>query len=400
MRLRASSLRSSLGKCSAEADQPKVVQRAARPPASHATFGSLRLRRALAMLKKLASSAALGSASASSGSSVAPHHKYSVKFPPVPKNVTDEAEKKTFEGFRECAMSVIDYMIEDPSCALGLFQDLQKARAKAANVVATVDRDDQFSEVTTVGKLEPSWIIQVVSEISDLSVVDIVAATKMDDQSPRHLLAYATAWMPSTKIPHDGIIKEVLKGVVIDRHTMLGSRLAKFKKNKGLKADKSLNWKFGCYRLDFMGPEPGAKLKSITHCSGAIVPVEAGGVIDRSWAISHNWSDWEACVVCRPLKPSPLYKFFEQSKTGPYAFKKIAGESSEFKAAVTTRADAFHAKHQPKADEKGVEAAVAQQLAEMQTDKRKKGMEEVRKKALETVSVAKRRRTLTMQKTE
>ena len=244
-----------------------------------------------------------------SKSAVVGFHPYLTKFPAIKKSGHNETDEQA-EALRRCSQQVVQGLLEDPSSALAIFQAQEKRRTKSSALNGSVGRDEQFDSVTTVGRLEMPFAIEMIWLLGDMVVSDLILASKFDEQAPRQLLAYATGWTFGLKIPKDGIIKGVMKEVILPRARVMGDRLKAWKADGGFRADGSLNWRRGCYRLCFVGSEDVSKLSEIEHVSGMKIKIPADTAIDRKWELISNWPDYKAPLVLKPSKPSPIIKFF------------------------------------------------------------------------------------------
>lgn len=208
---------------------------------------------------------------------------------------------------------------------------LEAEGARALSFADDVGKDGQFKSVTTFWRFDMKWVINMVSELSDLTVPMITEATKHDEQAPRHLLQFALCYQAGLSIGQNGKVKEVLRSLFHKRHIQLGSRLQDFVKDGGLNADKSINRKRGVYTLGFGGDLQTSKLTKITHISGDSVET-SGSAVTREWSLTNNWSDYDAMLGMRPLKPTPVSQFFTSSKNGPFKFKKMSGDNKVFQS--------------------------------------------------------------------
>lgn len=328
-------------------------------------------------------------------SSATGHNAYSLRYPMPKKSGDDDADEER-QAKRECAMSVIDYMLEDDTVCLPLYQFVLKRKARAASYGDDVDKDEQFKTISTFARLEPSWVIHLVAELSDLTAAQIIEASKFDEQTPRHLLQFALCYQGGLNIGQNGKIKAVLRAVFIRRHEQLNFRLKDFAKNGGLNTDKSINWKRGVYSFTFENDSPSAKLVKVTHVSGDAVAIDENTCVTRAWSIVNNHSDYDAVVEMKPLKPTPLCSFFAATKTGPYRHKKMSGDNKAFQQELEDERQAMLTKKKDGATIP--EEEVGQKLKAMQSEKRAKTLSAARAHAQAVAGQVRQRRTLTCQK--
>lgn len=172
-------------------------------------------------------------------------------------------------------------------------------------------------------------------------------------------------------------------------------RLEKCKASGGLNRDGSVNWKHGVYCFEWASKELNAKLTKIKHIGGDEVAITETAV-ERSWVVSSTWADYEATIGVKGMTPTKLCKFFSDTKTGPFAFKKLVGFNKDLDFDVSSTAAAWH---QERAKESGAKEqdTIAEGLRQIQAEKEEQTMEEARGKAKSHSNLMKRRRTLSLQ---
>lgn len=322
---------------------------------------------------------------------------YASRFP-APAKTGDESADEQAKAFRVCAMHVVDFMISDPPSALAIYQKERDRRDKAALLQPNVSADDQFApgEISIVSKIPKDFVISAITKISDLTNDDVLKATKFDEQAPRYLLMLATGWASSLQIPNEAMVKDVMMEVIVKRATVMGNRLAEFKRRGSLKADGSILWKNGVFKLVWAGDTEDAKLKQIVHISGDAIDVPKSA-ITRSWTLANYWSDWDARLEMCSAKQQVCH-FFNKTKIGPYRNAKLAGNNKAFKEHVVEVAKLYHQQNASKEQEKQETNAVREGLQAMEKDKRKQRLEKARVAAEEMATQTKKRRTLTCEK--
>lgn len=328
--------------------------------------------------------------------SIVKHHPYSLKFPAAKKTNDDDLDEER-QARRQCAISVIDYMLEDDSICLPLYQFVLKRKARALSYADEVDKDCQFKSITTFGRIEMKWVVNMVVELSGLTISDVIAATKHDEQTPRHLLQFALCYQSGLTIGQSGKVKQVLRAMFMKRSVDLGSRLAEFRRGGGLNSDKSINWKKGVYTMTFASDSKSAKITKITHTSGDSIDISETAVT-REWNLLNNWSDYDAMVKLKPLKPTLVSQFFATAKTGPYKYKKVSGDNKVFQSEPEDVKQTFFDRQR---EQKGVsEDTVEKELQAMHAEKRAKVMAEARGKAKTVANKIRARRSLNCEKSQ
>ena len=359
--------------------------------AVHPTRPALALAHAARMAPGAASSATKADSEAL--------HPYAQKYLAV-KRTGDANLDESAEALRTCAQQVVNWLLEDPAKALPLHQQMLKKRQRSAKLVTALPPSDRFKHISIIGKLELAFVVGAVVELSDLSADDVLEASKHDDAAPRQLLSFGTLWSYSLRVPGEAIVKEVLMDLIKQRAATMGGRLRNFKAGGGVHKDGSINWKRGAYRLEFESDDDSAKLVKISHVSGAWVAV-SNSSIDRSWTLGCNWLDHEATLTHRPLKPTTVVTFFDdKEKSGPHCQRKASGVNKEFNSAAKAVAERFWKQLQHKAEAAAGNDEVSSKLDKLAQDRRRELLEEQRKRVSDVVATSKKRRTLTLTKSD
>lgn len=103
---------------------------------------------------------------------------------------------------RECFMTIIDALQEDPSEVLPTFNELTKRlRMKAKQLQV---EGDKFASVTVFGKTEEDFATSFILSKSDMSLSDLVKAKQKDDSAVMQLLQYMLQYSPQFALPRGG----------------------------------------------------------------------------------------------------------------------------------------------------------------------------------------------------
>lgn len=298
---------------------------------------------------------------------------------------------------RECFMTIIDALQEDPSEVLPTFNELTKRlRMKAKQLQV---EGDKFASVTVFGKTEEDFATSFILSKSDMSLSNLVKAKQHDDGAVMQLLQYMLQYSPSLRYPAEAVVKEVTSRVFAGREMLMGQRLRKWKASGGLAAGGALNWKKGAYQLFFAD----GLLTQLKHQSGDFVQLEAGMNIDNSYTLHSNWDDFGAYLAKPPMPNINISAFFKKGCLGPWKHKRMTGASKDFARDVQI---VFNQWQMDMDEARKLQIAIrqssneaAEALKTVETDKRKQSLRKARETAQTKIAEVKRRRTIVLSST-
>ena len=296
-------------------------------------------------------------------------------------------------------MSCVDLLVEDATAPQACLNFLKKRKASRDQLDANTSVNDQFAELTTIGRLEMPFCIAEASKLTGLTRSEVLEAMKFEEQTPRHIIMAATGWSTKLVLPKEARAKKVLSDVIQKAHARSGNWLAGFKDNEGwLKPDGSINWKkAGLYHCEYAGDEDNSPLLQISYMRQDPVSVANTGVT-RQWQLSCNFSAWEAVFKLAPHS-TPVSFFFKDCKKGPFSRPKMSGNCAEFNAMLVEAYDA-HMARVSAAGTAQEEEEVATELGKRERTKKLASLDAARAKAKASLAEKKARRTLTMTKSE
>lgn len=298
---------------------------------------------------------------------------------------------------RECFMTIIDALQEDPSEVLPTFNELTKRlRMKAKQLQV---EGDKFASVTVFGKTEEDFATSFILSKSDMSLSDLVKAKQKDDSAVMQLLQYMLQYSPSLRYPEEAAVKEVTSRVFASREVLMGERLRRWKASGGLVAGGAVNWKKGAYQLVFAE----GLLTELKHHSGDAIKIEDGIRIDNSYTLHANWDDFAAHLAKPPMPNVNLSMFFKKAGTGPWKHKRMTGACKEFardvQAVFNQWQNDMDEARRAQAQIRQSSNAAAEALKSVETDKRKQSLLKARETAQNKIAEVKRRRTISLSTT-
>jgi hypothetical protein len=332
-----------------------------------------------------------GEARSASASS---HSWLSEKVPKVLKTGNQECDSELMRD-RACFQDIIDSCLEDKANIACAYAAIQQRKTRVLDL-AVQDQGSLFDKISQVDRLPANWIMQWITNHSDLTMPDLVTVFKQDPDAPLHIFLHFTELPAALRLPKQCGVKAVMYNIARDRATALGRSMT-FKGSGAVCVDGKLNWKdHGNYKLVF-GESPICT--SIVHVSSnkAITP-PAGVQITKQWFLRANFSDHSAFVECSPIPPIKLAKFFsdagmETSSQGPFKYPVFCGGSCKpFNERVAL---AFQ---QWEADElkKSLGDKEDEQISQFKSDKKKEHLTKARAKAADLLKVLQDKRKIAL----
>lgn len=291
---------------------------------------------------------------------------------------------------RQALRDLVTLLLEDDSAAPGL---LAEARRRRQANTENIDDRDCFIHNSTLGKLDEEWIISWLVHRSDLSSDDIISMKKHDTEAVKQLLLYELQMPLTTKMNPASKDKAVAKRVCDARADEMGRRLKDFRK-VGFSAG-SANWMNKCYKFVWTSETFDAKVKEVRHWNGEIAEVPDHCIITQQHVLQYNWSDWLAQVARSPLPPLRLCDLFKMKRNGPWSYPQPA-KAKDFERMCQRVADEVQVLREQLNPAESVVVQAAAKLQELSSEKKARALANAREKAKQSMTEAKRRRTLTM----
>jgi hypothetical protein len=296
---------------------------------------------------------------------------------------------------RSCFQQLIDICLEDDSHVLPLFHELQKRLQQQSKTIK--DEGDKFASMTTFKNTEEEFALKMVLKHSDMKLNDLILAKQHDGQAVLQLLTYLVQVGWNLQYPQECQLVEVTIMLFDERIAEVGNRLADWKKKGGVLVTGAINWKLGCFLMDFTDDF----LTRITHRpTGDTVAVDVSDGITRKYTLHNNWDDYGAYLHKPPLPPIPVSNYFKASLKGPFKLKRLTGKSKDFQQMVTS----VYSKYLRKRDAltKGTRDLAAeaestkQALGGLLTQQKQSAMTRARETALKKQLEVKKRRTIAL----
>ncbi len=169
---------------------------------------------------------------------------------PLPKRTSNYVQDSNAELQHEQFKFIINHLTWDPAHISPLHGVLTKRLACRDDM----NMSEEFKNVSTFAKLPDEFVLGYLESISDLSMSNLIHAMKFDAEAATQLLVMDQQIASTTKIPKEGLVREVMAKLLRKRSHDCGSRLAKLKANGDLKPSGRIGYtKVGSYRLFFEG---------------------------------------------------------------------------------------------------------------------------------------------------
>ena len=224
-----------------------------------------------------------------------------------------------------------------------------KTRVKEGLKLQGTDSTTSFNEVTTLAKIDETWMVSFLCSQSGLKEVTLAKCKQQDPDVIKHLFCFALHASPMCKVPPECVNKQVMNLACASRAHEVGERLKgldeKMREQKVISEDGVINWgQLGSYSLEFDTSKDRAT--KVLHRPTSVT----AGVLDSmhisgDFELQSNWSDVAAVCIKGPAK-FKMQDFFDKG-TGPHLLKPMVGKSEVF----ATHARAAHSKHSRKASD-------------------------------------------------
>ena len=280
----------------------------------------------------LSKSAPSGSSASASTSALTP---YAKKLPRKPKG-----PNQVVNGDNEAKHGMLMEIISTCQLDYDYIQQLySKMRERQRSATSDAKDGMEFRAVSTLGGLDPDWVVDWVSGKSDMTVEEIVGAMESCQQAPYQMLAFAVQHPLTMKWPEQ-LRGQDDTGKWFDvRFDECGTRLRGFKASGGLAPDGKVDWSKGSYRPRFCEKN---RLKEIEHANEDVITVPAHiNIYKGSFSLDFNWDDWLACFVVPLMRDTPVHSLFKAEGKGPYKYRCFQKKPAEFTRALQACADGF-----------------------------------------------------------
>lgn len=320
------------------------------------------------------------------------------RIPKAPRTGNSERDSLA-DRDRACFQDIIDACLSDPlniACAYGA---IQRRRATMNLEVSMGDANSTFAKVTQIDRLDVKWLMQFVTQHTDLTMSDIFKIYKMDTAGPLELFSYLTELPFALRLPKQCLVKWVLFELARDRHRLCGNRGAEFKRRGGVNDDGTINWReHGAYELKF---ENGRCVQVLHRMSGLAATPPEGIIVTTKFVLRNNFSDHLAFVECAPIPPIKLAKFFEMQAAGgapaiggPFAYRVCSGGHNKNLNDLAAAKYKEWEREQEKAD---ISKEVTQGMAEAKSAQTKERLKIAREKAAQSLQAKRQKRTITLE---
>jgi hypothetical protein len=322
------------------------------------------------------------------------HHSASLRLP-LPTKSGNRLADADADAMQEIFMSLVDSLIDDRSHVMPLMSMLQN-RMAMQRAAPEANGAETFIRAPPTLRMhdDMDWLLLFLEKVSDMGMVDLLAIKQADDEAPFQLICYETGLHLLLRLPSCCQIKDVLWRLLHGRSVALGRRLASFKHDMGMYADRTLNWRTGVYLLTFATD----RITEVQHkATKKVVNVEEWQMTN-AYQLMDNWSDMGASLQRKPMPAVKLASFFsKKDKEGPWEQDHFLGQPKAF-ATLCEKVHAEWAEDRKKlavGDPSG-RAVVRKELETLSKSKKEVASKKAREKALETLAGKRQRRTISL----
>lgn len=249
-------------------------------------------------------------------------HPIAARLPPPAKtgdDVQDSDASARYMMFQE----LVSILIRDGTHIPDLFTRLRN-RIDAQSKKDGISPADALKPFTHIKTLSVDYMFEVLVRNSDMSHADLVKARAADEDSTLALFTFLTQMPPHLKALPACQARPVMTRLVTKRTQQCGHRLRTFKKDGGIPANGTLNWRGkGAFSPVF---DKDGWLIELKHVSGDTILVENQPVSNK-FAMTDNHSDWLSAFIMKPLPPLKCHQFFKASASGPYRSPMLTSAS-------------------------------------------------------------------------
>eukprot|EP00974_Lingulodinium_polyedra_P094576 9166993-Lingulodinium_polyedra.AAC.1 len=187
-------------------------------------------------------------------------------------------------------LELVQGCLDDRSHIMPLYNKYRE-RVMASNGAGShvpISYMEQFNKVSTLGALyrdEPAFCVAFLVSVGDLTANDITTACDAVSSAALQLLEFCVAMKDDLKLPQELKIKDVALRAFHQRNSILESRLSGFKAAGGIRADGSLNWEKGVYKIE----TSEQIINTITHVSSGHWLDVSDHVLSITYSLEQNW---------------------------------------------------------------------------------------------------------------
>lgn len=318
---------------------------------------------------------------------------YDVLKVPRPVKTGSETVDTDAEARHGIMMRMFREVMADRNFVLPLYNTLQE-RIRARDDAVVTDTTT-FAKISTVSKTCPEFSVYHLTQVSDLTVEQLVNLRKQDEDSIAQLLCYDCQLHPNLKLSKECAVKDFWAYFLKSRSKALGSRLANARRSGIIDPSAtSLYWEQGSYALYFTE----GKLTRIVHRSSKD-QVEIGEEfhITTAWSLLSNYSDWDASLQLKPMPAVKLCTFFK-SPAGPHKVKNYGCKVGEFAKDMAALFNDWDARRRSQNGGDGSIDEARAGLAQITNDRRNEALKRARDKAVERLQEKKARQVIKLVK--
>jgi hypothetical protein len=248
---------------------------------------------------------------------------------PMFRKTGNEIEDERLASERKAFIRVLNGLWRTPAIA-SRCADWVDERA-AAHIQSAKVSHDSFESVSVVKALDEIWVCSYIVKVTPIRLATLEWACANDPDTWRQIVTFLMVLGLSLKLNKVCKEKEVLRVTWDARVLHCGSRGNLFNDATLLvKETGFVDWSNnGVYTVIFV-KDLGKKL--VHRPSGAEVDIPSVLIVDRTFALKSNWSDYDACLVKGPHEFSCRVMFPDQ--VGPNTIKIWAGSCKEFEEAT------------------------------------------------------------------
>lgn len=314
----------------------------------------------------------------------------------APPRCGDALLDQEAEARLEMLVDMTGIMADDQTHIMPTHGFLVKRLALKEKQVQT-DADSKFEKLGSLKTVPTDWVISLIAQASDMPKELLVKAHAFDEESIVQMLMYGAQVGVQLKLPEELRVKDVLQSVLLARFKECGNRWSSFLEVKAIQKNGKIDWRLGSYDVQFH-PNTG-KLTGVVHRQTNAKATVEHDLIDKSWALENNFSDYGATfrkAKCPPIKIMSLFSKGE----GPLKLAPVTARSKEWAKLVETKYKEWEAAVLATKQGHMSDAAVVVGLKQNTSLKRAATMDALRSKALERAAANKAKLAVSFDSTE
>jgi hypothetical protein len=193
-----------------------------------------------------------------------------------------------------------------------------------------------FEHVSTMGKVEGSWMISWIAEKTLLTSDLLQKALIWDSKAVSYIFCHMLHSLPSAKLPSECSQKQFFYFVCDFLWATLGNHTFKDinRENNStiIAQDGQVDWGQFAYKLVF-DDTAGRVTKVVHRRTGASADIDGEAPITGTFNLKDGWSDSQAVASNGKASHFPLHEFFG-AKVGPHSAVEFKGATKEFVGAL------------------------------------------------------------------